>query len=176
MEPRVALGSYDPGSEDHTLYTSTQNPHGVRNEMAHIFHLPETRFRVIAPDVGGGFGMKSEAYPEDALVVWASRRIGRPVKWTATRTESLMGDAHGRDHVVFGELALDANGKILALRSQARNAVGAYLTGPGLVPSVFGLRFQPSVYDIQTLHIVTQGVFTHTAPLTPYRGARRRST
>jgi carbon-monoxide dehydrogenase large subunit len=173
MEPRVALGSYDPGSEDHTLYTSTQNPHGVRNEMAHIFHLPETRFRVIAPDVGGGFGMKSEAYPEDALVVWASRRIGRPVKWTATRTESLMGDAHGRDHVVFGELALDANGKILALRSQARNAVGAYLTGPGLVPSVFGLRFQPSVYDIQTLHIVTQGVFTHTAPLTPYRGAGR---
>jgi len=173
MEPRVALGSYDPGSEDHTLYTSTQNPHGVRNEMAHIFHLPETRFRVIAPDVGGGFGMKSEAYPEDALVVWASRRIGRPVKWTATRTESLMGDAHGRDHVVFGELALDATGKILALRSQARNAVGAYLTGPGLVPSVFGLRFQPSVYDIQTLHIMTQGVFTHTAPLTPYRGAGR---
>jgi carbon-monoxide dehydrogenase large subunit len=173
MEPRVALGSYDPGSEDHTLYTSTQNPHGVRNEMAHIFHLPETRFRVIAPDVGGGFGMKSEAYPEDALVLWASRRLARPVKWTATRTESLMGDAHGRDHVVFGELALDASGKILALRSQARNAVGAYLTGPGLVPSVFGLRFQPSVYDIQTLHIMTQGVFTNTAPLTPYRGAGR---
>jgi carbon-monoxide dehydrogenase large subunit len=173
MEPRVALGSYDPGSEDHTLYTSTQNPHGVRNEMAHIFHLPETRFRVIAPDVGGGFGMKSEAYPEDALALWASRRLGRPVKWTATRSESLMGDAHGRDHAVFGELALDENGKILALRSQARNAVGAYLTGPGLVPSVFGLRFQPSVYDIQTLHIMTQGVFTNTAPLTPYRGAGR---
>jgi carbon-monoxide dehydrogenase large subunit len=173
MEPRVALGEYDPGNDNYLLYTSTQNPHGVRNEMAHIFHLPETRFRVVAPDVGGGFGMKSEAYPEDALVLWASRRCGRPVKWTATRTESLMGDAHGRDHVVFGELALDQNGKILALRSRARNAVGAYLTGPGLVPSVFGLRFQPSVYDIQTLHIMTQGVFTNTAPLTPYRGAGR---
>src|SRR5262245_669290 len=173
MEPRVALGEYDPGTENYLLYTSTQNPHGVRNEVAHIFHLPETRFRVVAPDVGGGFGMKSEGYPEDALVLWASRKIGRPVKWTASRTESLMGDAHGRDHVVFGELALDQNGKILALRSQARNAVGAYLTGPGLVPSVFGLRFQPSVYDIQTLHIMTQGVFTNTAPLTPYRGAGR---
>jgi carbon-monoxide dehydrogenase large subunit len=173
MEPRVALGDYDAGTESYTLHTSTQNPHGVRNEMAHIFHLPETRFRVIAPDVGGGFGMKSEAYPEDALVLWASRRIGRPVKWTATRTESLMGDAHGRDQVVSGELALDERGKILALRSQARNAIGAYLTGPGLVPSVFGLRFQPSVYDIQTLHIMTQGVFTNTAPLTPYRGAGR---
>jgi aerobic carbon-monoxide dehydrogenase large subunit len=173
MEPRVALGEYDPGDDNYRLYTSTQNPHGVRNEIAHIFHLPETRFRVVAPDVGGGFGMKSEAYPEDALVLWASRRCGRPVKWTGTRSESLMGDAHGRDQVVFGELALDENGKILALRSQARNAIGSYLTGPGLVPSVFGLRFQPSVYDIQTLHIMTQGVFTHTSPLTPYRGAGR---
>jgi carbon-monoxide dehydrogenase large subunit len=173
MEPRVALGDYDPGSETYTLHTSTQNPHGVRNEMAHIFHLPETRFRVIAPDVGGGFGMKSEAYPEDALVLWASRHIGRPVKWTATRSESLMGDAHGRDQVVFGELALDENGKILALRSRARHAVGAYLTGPGLVPSVFGLRFQPSVYDIKTLHVMGQGVFTNTSPLAPYRGAGR---
>jgi carbon-monoxide dehydrogenase large subunit len=173
MEPRVALGDYDPGAESYTLYTSTQNPHGVRNEMSRIFHLPETRFRVIAPDVGGGFGMKGEAYPEDGLVLWASRLTGRPVKWTATRTESLMGDAHGRDQVVFGELALDENGKILALRSQARHAVGSYLTGPGLVPSVFALRFQPSVYDIQTIHIMCQGVFTNTAPLTPYRGAGR---
>ena len=173
MEPRVALGACDPGSEDYTLYTSTQNPHGVRNEMAHIFHLPETRFRVVAPDVGGGFGMKSEAYPEDALVLWASRRVGRPVKWTATRTESLMGDAHGRDQVVFGELALDEGGKVLALRSRARHAVGAYLTGPGLVPSMFGLRFQPSVYDIQTIHVAGQGVFTHTSPLAPCRGAGR---
>ena len=122
-----------PRQRELPLYTSTQNPHGVRNEMSHIFHLPETRFRVVAPDVGGGFGMKSEAYPEDALVLWASRRCGRPVKWTATRSESLIGDAHGRDQVVFGELALDENGKILALRSQARNAVGSYLTGPGLV-------------------------------------------
>jgi len=173
MEPRVALGDYDVGTENFTLHTSTQNPHGVRNEVAHIFHLPETRFRVIAPDVGGGFGMKSEVYPEDGLVLWASRLIGRPVKWTATRSESLMGDAHGRDQVVFGELALDENGKILALRSQARFANGAYLTGPGLVPSVFALRFQPSVYDIQTIHITCQGVFTHTTPLTPYRGAGR---
>jgi carbon-monoxide dehydrogenase large subunit len=106
-------------------------------------------------------------------VLWASRLVRRPVKWTATRSESLMGDAHGRDQVVTGELALDENGKILALRSHARHAVGAYLTGPGLVPSVFALRFQPSVYDIQTIHITAQGVFTNTTPLTPYRGAGR---
>src|SRR5262249_56430103 len=105
MEPRVALGDYDPGSESYTLYTSTQNPHGVRNEVAHIFHLPETRLRVVAPDVGGGFGMKSEAYPEDALVLWASRLVRRPVKWTATRSETLMRDAHRRAHIVTPDLA-----------------------------------------------------------------------
>src|SRR5262249_25343412 len=102
MGPRVGLGAYDAGRDHYTPHTSTQTPHGVRNELSHIFHLPETRFRVIAPDVGGGFGMKSEVYPEDGLVLWASRRTGRPVKWTATRSESLMGDAHGRDQVVFG--------------------------------------------------------------------------
>jgi carbon-monoxide dehydrogenase large subunit len=173
MEPRCAVGEYDPGTGDYTLYTSTQNPHGVRNEIAHVFHLPETRIRVIAPDVGGGFGMKSEPYPEDALVLWASRRLGRPVKWTATRAESLMGDAHGRDQVVFGEMAFDENGKILGLRSQARNSLGAYITGPGLVPSMFGLRFQPSVYDLQAIHVRCQGVITNTSPLAPYRGAGR---
>src|SRR5262249_780244 len=99
MEPRVARADYDPGSESYTLQTRRQSRDGVRNEVAHIFHLPETRLRVVAPDVGGGFGMKSEAYPEDALVLWASRLVRRPVKWTATRSESLMSDAHGRDQV-----------------------------------------------------------------------------
>jgi aerobic carbon-monoxide dehydrogenase large subunit len=173
MEPRCAIGACDPGSGDFTLYTSTQNPHGVRNEIAHVFHLPETRIRVIAPDVGGGFGMKSEPYPEDALVLWASRRLGRPVKWTATRAESLMGDAHGRDQVIHGEMAFDENGKVLGLRTQARHSLGAYISGPGLVPSMFALRFLPSVYDLQAIHVRCQGVITNTSPLAPYRGAGR---
>lgn len=173
LEPRATLGSYDPGTADYTLYTSTQNPHGVRSEMAQVLRLPETRLRVISPDVGGGFGMKYFPYPEDAAVLWASRIVGRPVKWTATRSESLVGDAHGRDQVVTAELALDEHGKILALRSQGRHAVGCYYTGPGIVPSMFSLRFQTSVYDIRTIHITSEGVFTNTSPVTPYRGAGR---
>jgi carbon-monoxide dehydrogenase large subunit len=173
LEPRATLGSYDPGTADYTLYTSTQNPHGVRSEMAQVLRLPETRLRVISPDVGGGFGMKYFPYPEDAAVLWASRIVGRPVKWTATRSESLAGDTHGRDQVVTAELALDENGKILALRSKGRHAVGSYYTGPGIVPSMFSLRFQTSVYDIQTIHITSEGVFTNTSPVAPYRGAGR---
>jgi carbon-monoxide dehydrogenase large subunit len=173
IEPRATLGDYDSGTGDYTLYTSTQNPHGVRGEMAQVLHLPETRIRVIAPDVGGGFGMKYFPYPEDAVVLWASRVVGRPVKWTATRSESLIGDAHGRDQVVSAELALDESGKILALRSQGRHAVGCYYTGPGIVPSMFSLRFQTSVYDIQTVHVTSEGVFTNTSPVAPYRGAGR---
>jgi carbon-monoxide dehydrogenase large subunit len=173
IEPRAAIGEYDPAGGSYTLYTSTQNPHGVRQQLAAVLNVPETALRVIGPDVGGGFGMKADAYPEDALVLWASRRCGRPVKWTATRTESLLTDNHGRDQVAVGELAFDGQGHILAIRARALHAVGAYVSQAGLVPSVFSLRFVPGPYDVRTVHLVTRGVFTHTAPLGPYRGAGR---
>jgi carbon-monoxide dehydrogenase large subunit len=174
LEPRASIGDYDAADETYTLYTSSQNPHGVRSLMCGaIFHIPETQMRVIAPDVGGGFGMKADSYPDDALVLWASRGIGRPVKWVASRAESLLGDNHGRDQVISGELAVDENGKILALRAQALHALGAYIAGAAYAPIVFAMRFIPLVYDIQTMHVTTRAVFTNTSPLGPYRGAGR---
>jgi carbon-monoxide dehydrogenase large subunit len=173
IEPRGAIGEYDPGADAYTLYTSTQNPHGVRQQVAAVLGLPETRLRVVGPDVGGGFGMKADAYPEDALVLWASRRCGRPVKWIATRLESLMTDTHGRDQVVDGDMALDQGGRILAIRARAMQALGAYIAPAGLVPSLFSLRFIPSVYAVPAVDVRTRGVFTHTSPLGPYRGAGR---
>ncbi len=105
LEPRGAIGDYDPAEDSYTLYTSTQNPHGVRTVLAQaVFRIPETKLRVIAQDVGGGFGMKGDVYPEEALVLWASRRCGRPVRWIQTRSEALLGDDHGRDQVVQGEM------------------------------------------------------------------------
>jgi carbon-monoxide dehydrogenase large subunit len=96
IEPRVALGAYDPSDESYTLYTSSQNPHGARSYLSHaVFHVAESRIRVVSPDVGGGFGMKGDVYPDDVLVPWASRRCGRPVKWVASRSEGLMADYHG---------------------------------------------------------------------------------
>jgi carbon-monoxide dehydrogenase large subunit len=172
MEPRAAIGEFS--DDGYTLYTSTQNPHGARTILAQaVFKVPETRIRVIAPDVGGGFGMKGDVYPEDGLVLWASRRLGRPVKWVATRSESLLGDNHGRDQVVSAEAALDENGKILAIRAQALHAVGAYVTNAGVVPVLCALRNIPNVYVVPAFHVAAKAMFTHTTPLGPYRGAGR---
>jgi len=176
IEPRGALGEFNPAAGPggrYTLHACTQNPHGVRQEIAAVLGVPETRIRVIAKDVGGGFGMKADAYPEDALVLWASRKAGRPVKWTATRSESLLTDAHARDQVIEGEMAVDGEGKILGIRARALQALGAFFIPAGIVPSIFSLRFIPGPYDIQAVHLVTRAVFTHTAPLGPYRGAGR---
>ncbi len=173
LEPRGCIGSYDPAEDRYTLYTSSQNPHGVRQTIAGVFREPETKFRVISPDVGGGFGMKADAYPEDVLVLWASRRCGRPVKWIATRSESLLGDNHGRDQVVRGELALDADGKILAMRVQSLHGFGAYVVSAAVAPLTFAMRFASGVYDIPQLHAVNVGVFTNASPTGPYRGAGR---
>lgn len=173
LEPRAALGVHDPET-GYTLYTSTQNPHGIRTTLAqHVFTLPETRFRVIAPDVGGGFGMKGDAYPEEALVLWAARRCGRPVKWVATRSESLAGDVHGRDQVVHGEMALDAEGRILAVRMRGMHAFGAYVAGAAVVALVFSMLLVPGVYAVPVVSLATRGVFTNTSPTGPYRGAGR---
>ncbi|OGA69691.1 MAG: carbon monoxide dehydrogenase [Betaproteobacteria bacterium RIFCSPLOWO2_12_FULL_65_14] len=174
MEPRAVIGDYNAADGAFTLYTSSQNPHGVRSILAGaVFRLPEIKIRVISPDVGGGFGMKGDIYPEDGLVLWASRRLGRPVKWVATRTESLLGDNHGREQLVHAEMALDENGKILAVRAQALHSVGAYVTNAGVVPVLCALRNIPNVYVVPAMLVASKATFTHTTPLGPYRGAGR---
>jgi carbon-monoxide dehydrogenase large subunit len=174
MEPRAAIGDYNAAEGTFTLHTSSQNPHGARSILAGaVFKIPETRLRVISPDVGGGFGMKGDTYPEDGLVLCASRRLGRPVKWVATRTESLLGDNHGRDQLITAEIALDENGRILAVRAQALHAVGAYVTNAGVVPVLCSLRNIPNVYVVPAMLVASKATFTHTTPLGPYRGAGR---
>jgi carbon-monoxide dehydrogenase large subunit len=172
MEPRVAIGDYDAAEDHYTLYAASQNPHGARTEMSHVFHVPENQIRVVSPDVGGGFGLKN-TFPDDALVLWASRRIRRPVKWVASRSESMLTDHSGREMVYYGELALDEHGKILALRARCLFQLGAYFVGAALAPGAFSVRFIPAAYDIQTLHIMSQGLFTNTSQAGPYRGAGR---
>ena len=174
IEPRCALGAYDAAAGKYTLYTTSQDPHSVRTALsASGLHVPETKIRVISPDVGGGFGVKANIYPDDVLVLWAAKRCGRPVKWTATRSESLLCDNHARDQVVYGELALDANGTFLAIRSTAYQALGAYWWGAATAPLFWSLMFIPSLYDVQTIDIRTSAVFTNTAPTSVYRGAGR---
>jgi carbon-monoxide dehydrogenase large subunit len=148
-------------------------PHLVRTYVATELGLPENAVRVIAPDVGGGFGVKADAYPEDALVLWASRRCDRPVKWLATRADTLAGDNHGRDQIVQAEMAVDGSGKILALRAHALHAVGSYIVSAAVAPLMYSLRYSVGSYDIQTLWLTTKAVFTHTSPLGVYRGAGR---
>jgi carbon-monoxide dehydrogenase large subunit len=173
MEPRVAIGQYDETEDSYTLHTASQNPHGMRTEMSHIFHVPENRVRVISPDVGGGFGLKGGTFPDDALVLWASRKVGRPVKWTATRSESMLTDHAGRDHVTYGEMALDADGKILGIKARSLFNVGAYYVGAAMVVGAFSLRFMPEAYDVQNILVSTTGLFTNTSQNGPYRGAGR---
>jgi aerobic carbon-monoxide dehydrogenase large subunit len=173
MEPRVAIADYHAADDTYTLYTCSQNPHGARMEMSHLFHVPESQIRVVSPDVGGGFGLKGGPFPDDALVFWASRKLRRPVKWLATRSESMLTDHHGREMVYYGELALDERGKILALRARCLFQLGAYFVGAALAAGAFSLRFIPEAYDIQTMLITSQGLFTNTSQSGPYRGAGR---
>ena len=129
MEPRAAVGDYDSGTDTITLYTTSQNPHVARLVLSAFVGLaPEHKLRVIAPDVGGGFGSKIFIYAEETVCAWAAKKIDRPVKWTAERTESFLSDAHGRDHVSHAELALDASGKITGLRVHTIANLGAYLS------------------------------------------------
>ena len=174
IEPRCAVGSYSRAGDRYTLHTTSQDPHGVRGKLAAaVFQIPETKIRVVSPDVGGGFGMKANVYPDDVLVLWASRRVGRPVKWTATRAESLLLDTHARDQVAYGELALDENGRILGIRVRAYQALGAYYWAAITAPLFFSLMFIPSIYDVQAIDLSTSAVFTNTAPTSVYRGAGR---
>jgi aerobic carbon-monoxide dehydrogenase large subunit len=174
LEPRAAIGDYRAGEDAYTLYTTSQNPHGVRTMLASsVLHIAETALRVISPDVGGGFGMKANAYPEDALVLWASRRCGRAVKWIATRTESLACDNHGRDCVSDAAMALDADGRILGLTVDSVHALGAYLQSAAASPVMTAVRMMPSVYDVGAMHLTSKAVFTNASPMGVYRGAGR---
>jgi aerobic carbon-monoxide dehydrogenase large subunit len=174
MEPRGCIADYDGGTRRWTLYTSTQNVHGVRQVLANrILHVPESRIRVVARDVGGGFGMKGGVYPEEAVATWAARRVGRPVKWIGSRSEALLGDCQGRDQNVTAELALDADGRFLALRWTGSHNVGAYIEHFGAIVTLLTLQLASTVYDIPAVAVTSSLVFTNTAPTAPYRGAGR---
>ena len=175
IETRAAIGHYHPDGDNYTLYSTSQNPHGTRSSVAgQVLRIPETKLRVISPDVGGGFGMKHGGYPEDALVVWASRKVGgRPVKWVSTRSEALLSDSQGRDQIVTGELAIDERGKVLGLRVNALHAMGSHVFGASMVVPLFAMRLAPGVYQVPAVHCVGKAVFTNTIPMAPYRGAGR---
>jgi len=173
MEGRTALGSYDRREDRYTLYSGIQAPHGIRQEIAGVFRLPAHRFRVVSPDVGGGFGMKGGLYPEVILVLWASRLLDRPVKWIAERSEGLISDHQARDNVSTVDLALDKDGKFLALRVATLANLGAYLgLNTTLVP-VNNLGGLAGVYTIPAFDVTVTGVFSNTLPTSPYRGAGR---
>ena len=175
IEPRCSNATYDEGTQSFTLYTTSQNPHITRLLIAAFeLAIPETKLRIISPDVGGGFGSKIPHYPEETLVTWASRKVGRPVKWTAERAESFMSDAHGRDHVTEAELALDRDGKILGLRVRTLANLGAYLSTFGALSSTYlYATLLSGQYVIPAIHCSVKGVFTNTAPIDAERGAGR---
>ena len=175
MEPRAAIGDFDVNSGDYTLYTTSQNPHVIRLLMgAFVLHIPENKLRVVAPDVGGGFGSKIYHYAEEAIVTWASAKVRRPIKWTAERTESFMSDAHGRDHDSTAEMAVDAEGHFLAMRVHTLCNMGAYLsTFAPCVPTYLYATLLAGVYKTPAIYCEVKAVFTNTVPVDAYRGAGR---
>ena len=175
IEPRCAIGDYDITNDKYTLYTSSQNPHLIRLLMcAFVLGIPEHKVRVVSPDVGGGFGSKIFHYTEEALMTWCSRQIGKPVKWTAERSESFMTDCHGRDHVTKAQMGFDKEGKMVGLRVKTFANLGAYLStfGP-CVPTYLHGTLMQGLYTTPAIHIDVTGVFTHTTPVDAYRGAGR---
>ncbi|MBI1964941.1 MAG: xanthine dehydrogenase family protein molybdopterin-binding subunit, partial [Betaproteobacteria bacterium] len=175
IEPRAAVAGYSRADDSYTLYVSSQNPHVERLLMtAFVLGLPEHKVRVIAPDVGGGFGSKIYLYAEETVVTWASRQVNRPIKWTAERSESFMADAHGRDHLTKAELALDKNGKFLALRVATTANLGAYLsTFASCIPTILYATLLAGQYTTPAIHCEVTAVFTNTTPVDAYRGAGR---
>jgi carbon-monoxide dehydrogenase large subunit len=176
MEPRVALGEWD--GERWTLVSPSQGAVKVRDNLAKlVFNVPLEKIRVISPDVGGGFGLRGKLFPESAMVLWAARRLDRPVKWRAGRTETFLSDPHGRDHVTHAEMAFDENAKAIGVRIRTLAAMGAYLLDFGpRVPTMAGGRINGTVYDIQALNVQVRCVFTNTVPTDAYRGAGRPET
>lgn len=175
MEPRAAIGEYDTASGEYTLTTTSQNPHLIRLLMgAFVLSIPEHKLRVVAPDVGGGFGSKIYHYAEEAVVTWAAEKIRRPVKWTAERSESFVSDAHGRDHITDVTLALDAEHRFIALKVDTLSNVGAYLsTFASAVPTYLYATLLAGVYTTPLICANVRTVFTNTVPVDAYRGAGR---
>jgi carbon-monoxide dehydrogenase large subunit len=175
IEPRACNAAWSPADDAYTLYVANQNPHVERLLMAaFVLGIPEHKLRVIAPDVGGGFGSKIYLYAEETMCVWAAKQVKRPVRWTAERTESFLADAHGRDHWTHAELALDADGKFLAMRVKTTAAMGAYLsTFASCIPTILYATLLAGQYTTPAIHCEVTAVFTNTAPVDAYRGAGR---
>ncbi len=175
MEPRAALAEYDSGTEHLTLWNTSQNPHVARLVIsAFVGMAPENKLRVIAPDVGGGFGSKIFIYPEEVVCLWAARRTGRPVKWTGDRSEAFVTDAHGRDHVTHAEMAFDGEGKVLGLRVKTTANLGAYMsTFSSSVPTYLYATLLSGQYAIPQIYCEVAAVYTNTVPVDAYRGAGR---
>ncbi|MCX2860231.1 xanthine dehydrogenase family protein molybdopterin-binding subunit [Paucibacter sp. PLA-PC-4] len=175
IEPRAANAAYNASDDSYTLYTTSQNPHVARLLMcAFVLGIPEHKLRVVAPDVGGGFGSKIFLYNEETALTWASKQVGRPIKWTADRSEAFLSDAHGRDHATVAELALDASGKFLAMRVHTTANLGAYLsTFASSVPTILYATLLAGQYTTPKIYAEVTGVFSNTAPVDAYRGAGR---
>src|SRR5580704_6261400 len=173
MEPRGSVGIYHPADGRYTIHTTLQRAHTFREELAKfVLRVPENKVRVVAGDIGGSFGMKSAVYNEVALVLLAAKLVGRPVKWISTRSEAFLGDAQARDNVTDAELALDRDGRFLAVRVKTIANLGAYLqVGGNVFTSNIGTL--AGVYRTPALHADITGVFTHTNPVRPYRGNGR---
>ena len=175
MEPRVAVDDFSRGTGDSTLYTTSQNPHVIRLLMgAFVLGIPEHKLRVVSPDVGGGFGSKIFHYAEEAFCTFAAKALNRPVKWTSSRSEAFMSDAHGRDHVTKIELALDADNNFAALRTDTHANMGAYLsTFAPSIPTWLHGTLMAGNYRTPLIYVNVKAVFTNTVPVDAYRGAGR---
>jgi carbon-monoxide dehydrogenase large subunit len=175
MEPRAALAEYDPIDGSYTLHTTSQNPHLTRLVIgAFMLGIPESKLRVVAPDVGGGFGSKIYVYPEEAVCTWASKKLCRPIKWTSDRSEAFLADAHGRDHINKVRMGLDSNNKIVALRVDSLANLGAYLSAfATATPTYLHTTLLSGCYAIPAIYTNIKGMVTTTAPVDAYRGAGR---
>ena len=174
MEPRGALGHYQPIEDHYTIYTGSQRPFAWRSALCkHLFHIQENQLSLVTGDVGGSFGMKGGIYPEIPLVAWASKRVGHPVKWTSDRSEGFLADDHARDNVTSAEIGFDQDGKILAVQVRTNANLGAYFSYNAMGPPTNNLGTLAGQYVISAMHVGVSAVFTNTNPLSPYRGAGR---
>ena len=169
MEPRSSAGQWDGSTRRYTLYTGNGQIHRMKDSIAVVLNVSNTDVRVVATDIGGGFGQRGALYPEDACLLWASKKLERPVKWTAERSEGIMSDLHGRDRLDRGEAAFDSEGRLLAIRTTVTVNIGAYLNQSAGNPAANASR-PCSVYGIPHFHVIVDGVFTHTCPVGVYRG------
>ena len=177
IEPRCYMGHYDAVNGRYTVWTTNQAPHLARSSFTKSLHIPEHKLRVIAPDVGGGFGMKLYHYPEEPLVLWGAIVSGRPVRWVGTRSECLLTDTHARDHHTVGRMAFDEDGKILGIKFETLAAFGAYESQwQASVSNAYHSTMLSAAYDIPAIHTTVRGVYINATPVDAYRGAGRSET